>query len=175
MKVPSAPTVASMVCVLPALSVTVSVTVLPSGKLVVPESAGVLSLVSPCASIVNAGALVLMLPVSLADASLPASSCAVAVTVKSPSASACGTSTVKLPFASTSVLMVWALPALSTIVSDTTLPSAKSLVPDRVGVASLPEPIGSRARDGAVLSMLPPVSVVLAVLPFSSVAVAVTL
>ena len=65
----------------PALSVTVKVTVLPSGKLVVPEIAGVLSFVSSCPSSTNVGAFVLMLPVVLSVASLPASSSAVALTV----------------------------------------------------------------------------------------------
>ena len=174
LNVPSAPTVAVIVCVLPALSVTVKVTVLPSGKLVVPEIAGVLSFVSPCPSSTNVGALVLMLPVALSVTPLPASSSAVAVTVKFPSASSCGTSTEKLPLASTKVLMVCVLPALSTTVSETTLPSGRSVLPDKVGVGSLPEPTGFKDSDGAVVSTMPPFSVTLAVLPFSSTAVAVT-
>ena len=81
LNVPPVPTVAVIVCVLPALSVKVKATVLPSGKLVVPEITGVLSFVSPCPSSTNVGALVLMLPVALSVTSLPASSSAVAVTV----------------------------------------------------------------------------------------------
>ena len=70
--------------------------------------------------------------------------------------------------------MVCVLPALSTTVSETTLPSGRSVLPDKVGVGSLPDPTGFKDSDGAVVSTMPPFSVTLAVLPFSSTAVAVT-
>ena len=66
------------------------------------------------------------------------------------------------------------LPALSTTVSETTLPSGRSVLPDKVGVGSLPDPTEFKDSDGAVVSTMPPFSVTLAVLPFSSTAVAVT-
>ena len=66
---------------LPALSVTESVTVEPAGRSVVPEMVGVVSLTVTCASSVNAGALVSNVPVSEVVVVLPASSEALAVTV----------------------------------------------------------------------------------------------
>ena len=51
-----------------------------------------------------------------------------------------GTSALKLPFISTVALNVWLLPALSVTVIAMVLPGAKSVLPDTVGVASLPVP-----------------------------------
>ena len=66
---------------LPALSVTKSVTVEPAGRSVVPEMVGVVSLTVTCASSVSAGALVSNVPISEVVVVLPASSEALAVTV----------------------------------------------------------------------------------------------
>ena len=65
------------------------------------------------------------------------------------------------------------LPALSVITKETTLPSARSVLPEMVGVVSLPNPLGSKVRVGEVVSMVP-VALADALLPASSVAVAVT-
>ena len=118
--------------------------------------------------------MVSMVPIALADALLPASSVAVAVTVKSPSASAAGTSTVKLPFASTVAVTVCVLPALSVIDSVTLSPAAKSVVPEMVGVVSLFEPSASSEITGGTVSTIPLLSVTDALFPLLSVAVAVT-
>ena len=80
------------VCVLPALSVMVSVTVLPGVASVVPERVGVVSLSEPGALIVIEGAVVSISPVVSAVAVLPASSVTLALTVNSPSANSAGTS-----------------------------------------------------------------------------------
>ena len=68
-------------------------TVFPAAKSVVPDIVGVASLVRPCASNVMVGAAVSMTPLlSIAVAELPASSVAVTVTLKLPSAKSAGTS-----------------------------------------------------------------------------------
>ena len=91
--VPSACTIAVTVCVLPALSVMVNVTVLPGVASVVPERVGVVSLSEPGALMVMVGAVVSISPVVSAVAVLPASSVTLALTVNSPSANSAGTST----------------------------------------------------------------------------------
>ena len=85
------------VCVLPALSVMVSVTVLPGVASVVPERVGVVSLSEPGALIVIVGAVASISPVVELSAVLPVGSNTVASTVNSPSASAFGTSTLNVP------------------------------------------------------------------------------
>ncbi|AMJ86930.1 hypothetical protein AV939_10295 [Alteromonas sp. Mac1] len=85
------------VCTLPALSVTVSVTVEPGAASVVPESEGVVSLSVPCASNAIAGAVVSISPVFASVAVLPAASVTVASTEYSPSANSRGRSTEKVP------------------------------------------------------------------------------
>ena len=87
------------VCTLPALSVTVSVTVEPGAASVVPERVGVVSLSVPCASNEIAGAVVSISPVLASVAVLPAASVTVASTEYSPSANSAGTSTEKVPSA----------------------------------------------------------------------------
>ena len=82
------------------------VTSVPGATSVVPEIVGVSSLVEPWASRVSSGASLSTLPVVSTIAVLPALSVAVALTVKSPSSSAFGTSTLKFPFASTSAFTV---------------------------------------------------------------------
>ncbi len=174
LNVPSACTAAWKLCELPLASTTVMVTSVPGATSVVPVIVGVTSLVAPCVSRVNSGASLSTLPVVLAFAVLPAVSVAVAVTVKSPSASAFGTSTLKLPFASTKALIVCVFPALSVTTSVTVLPSGRSVVPESVGVVSPVLPGFSRVSVGAVVSTTPPLSVTVVVLPSPSVALAVT-
>ena len=82
LKSPLASTVAVKVCCEPVLSVTVIETVLPAIRSVLPLMVGVLSLLMPCGSSVISGAVVSTLPpFSVSEPSLPAVSCAVAVTV----------------------------------------------------------------------------------------------
>ena len=81
------------VCVLPALSVMVNVTVLPGAASVVPERVGVVSLSEAGALMVMVGAVVSISPVVSVVAVLPASSVTLALTVNSPSANSTGTST----------------------------------------------------------------------------------
>ena len=59
------------------------------------------------------------------------------------------------------------------MVNVTVLPGAASVVPERVGVVSLPVAMVSIVIEGAVVSISPAVSVV-AVLPASSVTLALT-
>ena len=80
------------VCVLPALSVMVSVTVVPGVASVVPDNVGVVSLPVAKVSIVIDGAVVSISPVVSVVAVLPASSVTLALTVNSPSANSAGTS-----------------------------------------------------------------------------------
>ncbi|CAM4489052.1 hypothetical protein ALAU109921_19105 [Alteromonas australica] len=80
------------VCVLPALSVMVRVTVLPGVASVVPVRVGVVSLSEPGTLIVIVGTVVSITPVVSAVAVLPASSVTLALTVNSPSANSAGTS-----------------------------------------------------------------------------------
>ena len=70
---------------------------------------------------------------------------------------------------------VCVLPALSVTVNVTVLPGAKSVLPDMLGVSSLPVPCGFSVSTGAVVSILPPSSVTVVELPASSVAVTSTL
>ena len=161
------------VCVLPTLSVMVSVTVLPGAASVVPERVGVVSLSEPGALMVMVGAVVSISPVVSAVAVLPASSVTLALTVNSPSANSAGTSALYVPSACTTAVTVWVLPALSVMVNVTVLPGAASVMPDRVGVVSLSVAIASIVIDGAVVSISPVVSAV-AVLPASSVTLALT-
>ena len=174
LNVPSASTVTWKLCESPLASTTVMVTSVPGVTSVVPEIVGVTSLVELCVSRVNSGAWLSTLPVVLAFAVLPALSVALAVTVKSPSANAFGTSTLKLPLASTKALTVCVFPALSVTTSVTMLPSGRSVVPESVGVVSPVLPGFSRVSAGAVVSMVPPLSVTVVVLPSPSVALAVT-
>ena len=151
----------------------VNVTVLPGVASVVPERVGVVSLIEPGASMVIVGAVVSISPVVSAVAVLPASSVTLALTVNSPSANSAGTSALYVPSACTIAVTVWVLPALSVMVSVTVLPGVASVVPERVGVVSLPVAMVSIVIDGAVVSITPVVSVV-AVLPASSVTLALT-
>ena len=97
-KLPSASTSALMVCVSPLLSVTVITTIAPSGKSVLPEIVGVVSLPESNGLILITGACVSTLPpVSFAVAELPWASVTVAETVKSPSLRALGTSALNVP------------------------------------------------------------------------------
>ena len=68
---------------------------------------------------------------------------------------------------------VCVLPALSVMVSVTVVPGVASVVPDNVGVVSLPVATVSIVIDGAVVSISPVVSAV-AILPASSVKLALT-
>ena len=146
------------VCVFPALSVTVSVTVLPGATSVLPEIVGVVSLPEPRGSRDRVGAAEFMSPLTVSVAVLPAASVAVAVTSKFPSAIGLGTSALKSPLPSTVAVNVCTVPTLSVTVIVTVLPVARSVLPLIVGVLSLPVPSGSRVIIGAVLSTLPPVS-----------------
>ena len=146
------------VCVFPALSDTVSVTVLPGAKSVLPEMVGVVSLSDPNGSSDKVGAAEFMSPLTVSVAALPAASAAVAVTSKFPSAIGLGTSALKSPLASTNAVKDCTEPALSVTVIVTVLPASKSVLPLIVGVVSFPIPNGSRLITGAVVSTLPPVS-----------------
>ena len=141
----------------------------------VPEIVGVASLVIFCASIVNVGAAVSTLPLlSATVAELPASSVAETLTLYAPSAKSAGTSAVYVPSPCTVAVKVWVLPPLSVTLMLTVSPGARSVVPEIVGVASLVKPCASIVNTGSVVSMLPPFSVTVALLPAPSVAVAVT-
>ena len=74
-------TVPVRVCLAPLASVTSTVTVLPSGALVVPVMVGVVSWVLSGAETVMVGAVVLTLPRSVAWPGFPAGSLTVAVAV----------------------------------------------------------------------------------------------
>ena len=113
-------------------------------------------------------------PFSVTVAVLPASSVALASTVYSPSVSGMVTSTLKLPSLSTTASSVCVFPALSVTTTDTVEPGAKSVEPEIVGVVSLPSVCGLIDRVGAVVSIFPPFSVTVVVLPASSVASTVT-
>ena len=86
---------------------------------------------------------------------LPTSSTTLASTVNAPSASAAGTSALNEPSACTTAVTVCTLPALSVIVSVTTLPGVASVVPDNSGVVSFVSPISSRSITGGVISITP--------------------
>ena len=163
-----------MVCGLPASSVTVIVTTVPSGSPVAdPEIVGVVSFVSPTGSITTVGAAVSTSPVVVAVVSLPALSVTDTSTVNSPSLSSFGTSTLKVPSACTSVVMVCGLPASSVTVIVTTVPSGSPVAdPEIVGVVSFVSPTGSITTVGAAVSITP-VVVAEASFPAASVAVAV--
>ena len=155
----------------PALSVTVSVTVLPASKFVEPLIDGVVSFPVPSGSSEMVGACVSMLPpFSVTVVVLPASSVALASTVYSPSVSGVCTSTLKSPFSSTMASIVCVLPALSVTAMVTVEPGGKSVEPEIVGVVSLPSVCGSKESAGAVVSMLPLLSTTVVVLPAASVA-----
>ena len=85
------------VCVLPALSTIVRVTVLPGVASVVPDNVGVVSLSKAGALIVIVGAAASIWPVVEPSAVLPVGSSTVASTVKSPFAKALGTSALNVP------------------------------------------------------------------------------
>ena len=164
---------AVIVCAFPALSVTTRITSLPSGRLVVPDSVGVVSLPSSSGVMVNDGAVVSMTPVSLADAVLPALSLIVAVTVTSPSASAVPGAIEKVSSDCTIALNVCTSPALSVTVTVTTDPAGSSVVPVISGVVSLVVSATSTVSNGETVSIIP-ASLSVALLPASSVAVTET-
>ena len=153
---------------------TVNVTDSPADRSVVPEIVGVVSLPVPCASSVTVGAVVSTSPpVAVAVVELPAASVAVASTVKLPSAISAGTSALNVPSGCTVAVTVCASPFASVTVNVTDSPAGKSVVPEIVGVVSLPVPCASSVTVGAVVSRLPEV-VADAVFPAASVAVAWT-
>ena len=173
---PSACTSVVIICGLPASSVTVIVTTVPSGSPVaVPEMVGVVSLVSPTGSIITVGAAVSTSPVVVAVVSLPAVSVTDTSTVNSPSLNSFGTSTLNVPSACTSVVMVCGLPASSVTIIVTTVPSGSPVaVPEIVGVVSLLSASASIVIFGAVLSIVPCAEASLW-LPASSLTMALTL
>ena len=106
-KLPLVCTVAAKVCVLPALSTTVNVTMAPAGRFVVPEMVGVALFSGVNSSRFSSGDVMSITPeLSRTDVLLPASSMAVASTLYEPSARALGTSTAKFPAASTVAVTV---------------------------------------------------------------------
>ena len=157
LKVPSACTSVVMICGLPASSVTVMVTTVPSGSPVaVPEIVGVVSLVSPKGSTVTVGAAVSIMPVVEADASLPAESVAVAVIVNSPSAISSVAPTCQEPSCATTAVNVCESPFESVTNTVIKLPGSTSLVvPLKLGVVSLESVNGFTLIVGAVRSILP--------------------
>ena len=139
-----------------------------------PEIVGVVSLPVPCASSVTVGAVVSTVPEVEAVPVFPAASVAAASTVKLPSAISAGTSALNVPSGCTVAVTVCASPLASVTVNVTDSPAGRSVVPEIVGVVSLPEPCASSVTVGAVVSTSPPVAVIVVVLPASSVAVAST-
>ena len=119
---------------------TVNVTDSPAGRSVVPEIVGVVSLPVPCASSVTVGAVVSTVPEVEAVPVLPAASVAAASTVKLPSAISAGTSALNVPSGCTVAVTVCASPLASVIVNVTDSPAGRSVVPEIVGVVSLPVP-----------------------------------
>ena len=160
------------VCTLPALSVTVIVTNVPSGKSVVPVIAGVVSFVLSGASTVSAGASLLTLPGSVAVPVLPAASVPDAVAVYGPSANGVPTPTLYVPPACTVAVKVCTAPALSVTTTVMTLPAGRSVVPLTVGVVSDVLSGASTVTTGGVRSTLPG-SLAVVVLPALSCALAV--
>ena len=90
-----------------------------------------------------------------------------------PSATASGTSTLNVPSAATVVVKVCVTPALSVTVKVIVLPGTAFVKPESVGVASPFIPGSFSEIVGAVTSIVPCASV-LAVLPASSVTLALT-
>ena len=173
LNVPSGCTVAVTVCASPLASVTVNVTDSPAGRSVVPEIVGVVSLPVPWASSVTVGAVVSILPLVEAVPVFPAASVAAASTVKLPSAISAGTPALNVPSGCTVAVTVCTSPFASVTVSVTDSPAGRSVVPEIVGVVSLPVPCASSVTVGAVVSTVPEVEAV-PVLPAASVAAAST-
>ena len=144
-----------MVWTFPALSVTKRVTSLPCARFVLPDRVGVVSLPSSSGVNVSDGAVVSMLPASLAVAVLPASSLIVALTVKSPSAKSVPGEIEKEPSACTTALKVWVAPALSVTKIVTTEPAGSSVVPVISGVTSLVVSATSIVSAGTSVSTTP--------------------
>ena len=138
-----------------------------------PDRVGVVSLPSSSGVKVNDGAVVSMLPASLAVAVLPASSLMVALTVKSPSAKSVPGEIEKEPSTCTTALKVWVAPALSVTKIVTTEPAGSSVVPVMSGVASLVVSATSIVSVGTRVSTTP-ASLSVVLLPAVSVAVAET-
>ncbi|CAM3869098.1 hypothetical protein PSMA108079_11735 [Pseudoalteromonas mariniglutinosa] len=172
-QVPSASTVAVKVCTAPVASVTVRLTIPPISSLL-PVMAGVVSLVAASGSISKLGACVSITPpFSVSLAVLPAASVILASTWNAPSASGVGTSTAQVPSANTVAVKVCTAPFAS-VTAIVTIPPISSLLPVMVGVVSLVAASGSISKLGACVSITPPFSVSLAILPAASVTLAST-
>ncbi|KPZ51807.1 hypothetical protein AN393_03745 [Pseudoalteromonas sp. P1-25] len=165
-----------MVCGLPASSVTVIVTTVPSGSPVtVPEIVGVVSLVSPTGFTEKVGAVVSITPVVVAEASLPAASMAVAVIVNSPSAIGAVAPTCQDPSSTTTAIRVCESPFESVTNTVIELPGSTSVVvPLNTGVESLESVKSFTLIVGAVKSIVP-VCESCALLPALSLTFATTL
>ncbi len=174
LNVPPLCTTAVNVCTAPLAPVTASVTVAPTGRLVVPVSGGVGSLVSAGASTVTVGGVMSTTPLSVAVAVLPAASVPLAMTVKPPSTSAAGTLTLNTPPACTVVVKVCTAPLAPVTVSVIVAPTGRSVVPVSGGVVSLVSAGASTVITGGTLSTTP-LSVAVAVLPAASLPRALTL
>ena len=171
LKLPFSSVVPVIVWLLPSLSV-ITTTTSELGASDEPPMPS-LPLVGEPVSITTLGPWVLITASMEVEAVLPATSDTVAVTVKSPFASACGTSALKLPSSCTVAVRVCVVPSECTISSVTIAPGSASVSPFITGVSSLVEPIGSRLIIGAVVS-ISPVTVVVELLPAGVVTVTST-